>query len=199
LLDRLDETARRVGAVNTVVVEDGGLAGYNSDVHGAIAPLERVCALEGRLCGVIGAGGAARAVVYGLLSRGARVTVFTRDPKKGAALGESFGVEVEPLASLESSEVEIVINTTPVGMRGHSEGTSPVSRSALRGRRVVYDLIYTPLETRFLADAKAEDCQMINGLEMLAVQAEAQFELWTGRKPPDSLMEKAALESITAR
>ncbi|HSB11336.1 MAG TPA: shikimate dehydrogenase [Blastocatellia bacterium] len=192
LLDQLDETARAVGAANTVVVRDGSLIGYNTDVIGAMAPIERAVEIKGLRCGVIGAGGAARAVIHGLLERGAAVIVFGRDPEKARAVAEPLKVDILPIASLASSDVTVVINTTPVGMRGHSEGQSPVPRSAWRGRAVAYDLVYNPLETRFLADARAEGCQTISGIDMLVAQAAYQFELWTGEKPPIEAMRESA-------
>jgi shikimate 5-dehydrogenase len=88
------------------------------------------------------------------------------------------------------------MNTTPVGMRGHSEGLSPVPRASLRGRRVAYDLVYNPLETRFLTDAREEGCITISGLDMLVAQAALQFELWTGKNPPLDLMRNAAISKI---
>lgn len=197
LLDQLDTEAAKVGAVNTVVIDEGRLTGYNTDVRGAMEPIERVFKLDGESCAVIGAGGAARAVVYGLIKRGARPTVFARDPAKATALAEHFGVDVFPLEAFSSSDSTVVINTTPVGMRGHSEGTSPVPRSSLRGRRVVYDLVYNPIDTQFLLDGRAEGCLTISGLEMLIAQAELQFELWTGQRPPTKSMRQSATEMLT--
>ncbi|MFP5263393.1 MAG: shikimate dehydrogenase [Blastocatellia bacterium] len=196
-LDEIDATAERVGAVNTVVIRDGSVKGYNTDIEGAIRPLERVLPLDGQSCGVVGAGGAARAVTYGLTRKGARVKIFARDLSKARGLAESFGVPVCPLDSLQSSDVQIVINTTPAGMRGHSERASPVPPRALRGRLVAYDLIYNPLETQFLKDARAEGCRVIGGLEMLVEQAALQFELWTGEEAPVDLMRRAALERLS--
>ena len=152
LLDELNESVSTVGAVNTVVVNDGRLIGYNTDVQGAMEPLEKVCALKGESCGVIGAGGASRAVIHGLLERGARVSVFARNTQKARSLSESFGVAVSPIESLESSDVRVVINTTPVGMRGHSEGSSPVPIEALQGRVIAYDLIYKPRLQRLMRE-----------------------------------------------
>jgi 3-dehydroquinate dehydratase / shikimate dehydrogenase len=196
-LDEIDATSSLVGAVNTVVIEGGRIRGYNTDVEGAIKPLESIMPLDGERCGVIGAGGAARAVIYGLISKGARVKIFARDADKGRALGASFGVAVLPLESLQSSDVQIVINTTPVGMHGHSANESPVPRPALRGRSVAYDLVYNPLQTQFLKDASAEGCRIISGIEMLVAQAALQFELWAGRKAPLDLMRQAALEKLS--
>jgi len=192
LLDELDETARKVGAVNTVVVRGDRLIGYNTDVNGAMAPLERTIELKGEICAVIGAGGAARAVISGLLERGAGVTVFARNPEKARALSESFNINLQSIESFASSDANIVINTTPVGMRGQNENESPIAKSDLRGRKIVYDLVYTPIETRLLTDARAERCKTITGIEMLVAQGALQFELWTGEKPPIDVMRESA-------
>ena len=196
LLDDVNAQARQVGAVNTVVLDQGKWIGYNTDVHGAIKPLEQVCNLKVERCAVIGAGGAARAVIYGLLGRGARVEVFARNLDTANSLAESFGVLVSPIESLQSSDARVIINTTPVGMRGHSEGSSPLPAESLQGRKIVYDLVYNPLETRLLRDARAAGCQTVSGIEMLIAQAALQFELWTGRKPPLDKMREAAMSKI---
>ena len=197
LLEEVSESARQIGAVNTVVIDHRRLVGYNTDVRGAMEPLEQACKLTGESCAVIGAGGAARAVISGLLGRGARVEVFARNPASANSLNEAFGVTVSPIESLESNDARVIINTTPVGMRGHSEGSSPVPAKALRGRLIVYDLVYNPLETQLLLDARAAGCQVISGIEMLVAQASLQFELFTGEKPPIDVMREAAFRRIT--
>ena len=196
-LDEVDETARRIGAVNTVVVEGDRLLGYNTDAHGAIAPLAAIADLRGARCAVIGAGGSARAVVFGLLQRGARVTLFARDVTKAAALSDEFGVAVDRIEAAGDSDAEIIINTTPVGMTGHDEGASVIPADVWRGRKVAYDLVYNPLETRFLADARGQGCLALSGVEMLVAQAARQFEMWTGRPAPVETMRRAALEKVS--
>ena len=190
-LDHLDETARRIGAVNTVVVEGGELHGYNTDVTGAMAPLEALLPLAGARVAVIGAGGSARAICYGLQVRGAEVTLYARDTAKAQILASEFGARVAPLGSF-AGEVDVVINCTPLGMHGHSEGQSPLPAESLRGVRLVYDLVYTPEETRLLEDARAAGCQTLGGLAMLVGQAAEQFRLWTGLDAPHEVMWTAA-------
>jgi 3-dehydroquinate dehydratase/shikimate dehydrogenase len=196
LLDEVDETAREIGAVNTVLVDRDCLKGYNTDVEGAIKPLEKVCAIKGESFGVIGAGGAARALIYGLKKRDARVTLFARDPDRARGLADSAGVAIHPIDEIEASDVRVIINTTPVGMRGHDEGSSLVRSQAFRGRLAAYDLVYNPLVTKFLKDAQAEGCLTISGLDMLVAQGSLQFELWTAREAPSDLMRAAALEKL---
>lgn len=196
LLDQLDDTADAIGAVNTLVIHEDSLLGFNTDAGGAMQPLERVCGLRGERCAVIGAGGAARAVAYALVNRAARVTLFARNVGKARAVAESLGITALPMEDLARSDARVVINATPVGMAGHGEGSSPVPRHCLGGRAVAYDLIYVPTETRFMSDARAEGCRVIGGLEMLLAQAGLQFELWTGLKPPLDVMRVAALERL---
>lgn len=196
LLDEVDPIASRVGAVNTVVVNHDRLAGYNTDVQGAMEPLAGIAPLSNVRCAVLGAGGASRAVVFGLLERGARVELFARDPQRAIAWCEPLVVNVAPLESFGSSDAKMVINTTPIGMRGHSEGSSPAPAISLTGRSIVYDLVYNPIETQFIRDARAAGCEAISGLEMLIAQGALQFELWTGLKPPIDAMRQAAIEKI---
>jgi 3-dehydroquinate dehydratase/shikimate dehydrogenase len=196
-LDEIDETAQRIGAVNTLVVEGDRLIGYNTDAHGAIAPLAAIVDLRGARCAVIGAGGSARAVVFGLLERGARVSLFARNPARAAALADEFGIAADHLEAIADSDADIIINTTPVGMMNHNEGESIIPRAAWGNRKIAYDLIYNPLETRFLADARQQGCLPLSGIEMLAAQAARQFELWTDRKPPVELLRAAALEKVS--
>jgi 3-dehydroquinate dehydratase / shikimate dehydrogenase len=196
LVDELDQTAKSVGAVNTVAIRDGRLIGYNTDVAGAIIPLERAGLLNGERVAVIGAGGAARALVYGLVTRGVETAIYARDPEKARALRDAFNVRVAPIQALRSSDATVVVNTTPVGMRGHSEGSSPVEVEALRGRRLAYDLVYNPIETCFLRYATEMGCRTISGIDMLVAQAALQFELWTGKTASAELIHAVALRAL---
>lgn len=197
MLDEVTEQSRTIGAVNTVVADDNRLTGHNTDIDGAMAPLEKVCEIKNATCGVIGAGGAARAVIAGLLARGAQVSVFARAPERARAVSEAFNVEVLPIEKLAFSEASVIINTTPVGMSSHSEDSSPVPPEAFRGCMIAYDLVYNPLDTKFLIDARAAGCRTINGLEMLIAQAALQFELWTGKSANIETMRRAARKRVT--
>lgn len=189
-LDHIDETAKRIGAVNTLVVQGGELHGYNTDVIGAMKPLEELIDVRGAGAAVIGAGGSARAVCYGLSERGADVTIYARDMRKAQVLADEFNAQIASLDEF-AGQSDLVINCTPIGMHGHSEGQSPLRADALRGVKLVYDLIYTPEETALLRDAKAAGCQTLGGLAMLVNQAEEQFRLWTGAEPPMDVMRNA--------
>ena len=131
-LDVVDETARRIGAVNTVVVEGGELRGYNTDVNGAMKPLDALMDVRDARVAVLGAGGSARAICDGLRERGAEVTIYARNIAKAQPLASEFHAQT---ASLESfrGQADVVINCTPIGMHGHSEGESPIRAEALQG------------------------------------------------------------------
>ena len=138
-------------------------------------------------CAVIGAGGSARAVCYGLRERGAAVTVYARDPEKARILAAEFDAAAAPLDEFRGA-ADILVNCTPIGMHGHSEGQSPVPAERLRDVELVYDLIYTPEETALLAAARAAGSRTLGGLEMLLAQAGEQFRLWTGLQAPLDVM-----------
>lgn len=193
-LDHLDETAQAIGAVNTVVVAGDELHGYNTDVSGAMRPLDEMMEVRDARVAVLGAGGAARAVCYGLRARGAEVTIYARDLRKAQPLAAEFGgraAQLESFNQAPENKAEIVVNCTPIGMRGHSAGQSPVSADSLRGVRLVYDLVYNPEETALLRDAQQAGCQTLGGLAMLVAQAAEQFRLWTGQAAPMELMRRA--------
>ncbi|MGH9838600.1 MAG: shikimate dehydrogenase [Blastocatellia bacterium] len=189
-LDYLDATARAIGAVNTVVVEGEELHGYNFDCAGAMKPLDELMDVRGARVAVIGAGGSARAVCYGLRECGAGVTIYARDLNKAQTLADEFAMQTALLESFKG-EADVVINCTPIGMRCHSQGQSPIPAGALQGVKLVYDLIYAPEETALLADARRAGCRTLGGLAMLVAQAAEQFRLWTGVEPPVDVMAKA--------
>lgn len=203
-LDSVSENASAVGAVNTVVVsEERGLEGYNTDANAALAPLERIIEervfdLRGARVALVGAGGAARAVLWALGRWGASTTVFARDAAKAQAIAGELGADWETLEGARFGRFDIVINATPLGTRGSRETETPASASQLRGVRVAYDLVYNPAETRFLREARAAGCLTFGGLGMLVAQAEEQFRLWTGHEPPPGVMLAAAERKLFA-
>jgi len=189
-LDEIDETASKIGAVNTVNINDGKLCGYNTDVTGFIRPLITAFGdLNGASVAVVGAGGAARACAYALTDAGAETTVYARDTGKVAGLSESFGVRIQPLPD-KFAGFDIVVNCTPLGTKGDSEDKSIATAGQLSGVRLVYDLVYNPTETRLIREAKTAGVETLGGLEMLIAQGVEQFRVWTGKEAP--------LEAITA-
>lgn len=190
LLDEMDATAQAIGAVNTIVVETNRLLGFNTDVYGAMQPLAELLNVSGARVAVLGAGGSARAVCYGLKQHGADVTIYARDLSKSQLLADEFNAAAAALDRFHG-QADIVINCTPMGMKGHSEGSSPVAAESLRGVRLVYDLVYNPEQTALLQAAQAAGCQTLGGLAMLIAQAAEQFRLWTGTAAPLDVMWQA--------
>ena len=190
-LDKIDAVAQKIGAVNTIVNEKGILTGYNTDVIGARTALEKKTNIKNKLVAIIGAGGAARAIVYGLFKKGARIKIFNRSLEKAKKLAEEFGCKYGNLNSLEEiSKMDIIINATPVGM---NEDKSPIDKKLINKDHLVFDAVYTPYQTRLIKDAKQKGARVILGREMLLYQGTAQFELFTNRKAPIEAMRKALI------
>jgi shikimate dehydrogenase len=189
-LDEVDETARAIGAVNTVTRSgDGRLLGANTDWLGIVRSLEDQRPLLGAHAVVLGAGGTARAAVHGLVTRGARVTVLNRTESRGAALAAELGAAASgTLDELAGLEHDVLINTTSVGL---GEDASPVAADALRAESLVLDAVYEPERTRLLRDAGARGAVPISGRWMLIHQAAEQLRLWTGKDAPIDVMFEA--------
>ncbi len=194
-IDEPDETVLKIGACNTIRNLEGRLQGTNTDWLGAVKALERKLDLRGKKAVVLGAGGSARAVVYGLIQRGAEVVVCNRTLEKAKRLSEEFGCQAFPLEKAEEIRAHIVINTTSVGM-GKLRNESPLSKKAVENYDIVMDIVYSPLETKLLAHASALGKEVINGLEMLLLQATAQFEYWTGKPAPEKAMKRALRDAV---
>lgn len=196
LLDSVDPLAGRIGAVNTIkVVETAGcrqLHGCNTDWIGANRALAERIEPAGKRVTVLGAGGSARAIGFGLRETGAVVTLCSRTEKRGRALAADLGCDWYGLADIADLHGDILINATSVGMQPDVDGTL-VQQQLLGGYTVVMDIVYAPLKTRLLREAEAAGCMVVNGLEMLLYQGVAQFELWTGRPAPVDIMHKALL------
>jgi len=196
-LDWIDQPAREIGAVNTIVIEGDELRGYNTDASGFIKPLlKRRSVLKDVRCAVIGTGGAARAAVWSLRQQNAEVTVFARNVEKGKALAGKFGVAWSGLDGVSFESFSVVVNATPLGTAGPLEAETPAAGSQLAGASFVYDLVYNPIHTRFLSEAEGVGCETLGGLEMLIAQAEDQFSLWTGLPSPEGVMSAAAEQAL---
>jgi shikimate dehydrogenase len=195
-LDEMDETAESIGAVNTVVNDDGRLIGYNTDWTGAIGALEERIEIAGKRSVVVGAGGAARAIVYGLVRKGSQVTLYNRTASKGEKLAKEFGAQfaggLEELGAIE--KYDILVNATSVGF--HAPDESVIPTSILYAGRIVLDVVFVPPESRLVRDARERGCVAIPGSRMLVHQAMSQFELYTGHKAPFEAMERALLGKI---
>jgi 3-dehydroquinate dehydratase/shikimate dehydrogenase len=192
LLTKADEAVRRVGACNTVIRRGRGWQGSNTDVEGFLQPLRGhlpASGAGGLSAAVIGAGGAARAVVFALTGVGIRPLVLNRSPERAAALAREFGCTHAGLDArapeLLRAHSGLIVQTSSVGMEPDDAG-DPLPEYVFRGHEIVYDLVYKPPRTRFLARAEAAGCTVIPGYRMLRAQAEAQFRLFTGQSlPPD--------------
>jgi len=182
-LDNSDSHTTKIGACNTVVrAQDGKLYGFNTDTAGVVRPLERrLNTLEGARILVIGAGGAARAAVFGLKERGAEIYIMNRSAAHGKKLAHQAHARIMKRQELRKMAFDVIINATPVGM-GNSRET-PLQEKEINAR-YVFDMIYDPAETRLLKLAKERGAQIIPGIEMFVHQAARQFEIWTGKPAP---------------
>ena len=188
-LDEIDETARAIGAVNTVTRRGDQLVGDNTDWRGAMRALEREGNLSGAEAVVLGAGGTARAVTYGLLHQGARVHVLNRTEAKAESLASQLGAQsAGSLDQLTSTPHDILVNTTSVGLQTDE---SPVPASALRKDSIVMDAVYAPPQTRLLRDAQERGAKTVEGKWMLIYQAAEQLRLWTNQEAPIEVMADA--------
>ena len=197
----VDELARQIGAVNTIRIDpDGRLTGANSDYAAAIDALVSAMGIEraglaGRSVAVIGAGGAARAIVAALAHYGAEVAIYNRTFPRAEALAAEFGAAAAPLEAAAQLSAEIVVNCTSVGMHPNVADT-PIPAEALAGVKVVFDTIYNPPETRLLREAAAAGAACVSGVDMFVNQAVTQFEIWTDRPAPRQLMREVVLKQL---
>ncbi len=196
-LDWIEPAARQIGAVNTILIQEDALHGYNTDAAGFIAPLRREFgSLRGARCAIIGAGGGARAALWALRNEGAHVALFVRDPEKTRALSEEFEIDFARVSDASFAGFDIVINATPLGTHGVREHETVATFNQLRGVRLAYDLVYNPLETQFLRAARAAGSETLGGIEMLLAQAVEQFKIWIGNDPDVDVMRAAALRAL---
>jgi len=208
-LDHIDESAKNVGAVNTILNKEGTLIGYNTDGKGALLALE---ADQGELSDkkilILGAGGASRSISYTLAQEARELVVLNRTVEKAERLVKelltTFGNKVRygelsrGHIKVELEDTDILINATTVGMHPNEDETS-VDRDLLRSNLTIFDLVYHPPETRLLRDAKASGARTIDGLAQLVYQGAVSFEIWTGKRAPVDVMMKAAREKLKGR
>ena len=181
-LDEVEAVAEKIKAVNTIVNEGGRLIGHNTDCGGAMEALEEEVDLKGKKILLLGAGGAARAIGFGLKEKGSQVIISNRSPDNAHELAKDLGFIYQPLLSIREIIFDVIINATSVGMSPH-DMESPLPKEFLKKGMVVMDIVYQPLKTKLLQDAEEQGSQTINGLEMLARQGAKQLEIWTGKKP----------------
>lgn len=207
-LDEINEDARIIGAVNTVVNDDDHLTGYNTDVTGFIGALkDKGFMPEGKRAVMLGAGGAARAVVWGLVKEKVEsLAIGVRNVPKVQPLVEYFKDYIDiklynwedESFKEELKSADLLINTTPLGMVPNVDTMPPVDLECISAECFVYDIIYTPAETKFLRVARAKGCKTLNGEGMLVGQGAEAFRLWTGVEPNQQVMAEA-LRSMLAK
>jgi 3-dehydroquinate dehydratase/shikimate dehydrogenase len=181
-LDNTDSHSARIGACNTVVrAQDGKLYGFNTDTAGVVRPLERRLSLEQAKVLVVGAGGAARAAVFGLKERGSEVYILNRSLAAAHKLARQAKARTIKRADVKKLAFDVIINATPVGMGNTRE--SPLNEDEIKAK-FVFDMVYDPAETRLIKLAKERGAEVIPGIEMFVHQAARQFEIWTGKPAP---------------
>ena len=197
-LDHIDPLTGKIGACNTLrVTADGKLYGFNTDVEGVVRPLEKRRKLSGARVAVIGAGGAARAAVFGLVDKGAEVFVVNRTHENAVILAKAAGAVAMRHEQLAKNRMDVVINSTPCGMAGSAQ-SHPIAENELNAA-LVFDMIYNPLETPLLKLAKSRGIPVVNGLEMFVQQGARQFEIWTGKTPPEAEMQRVVERELRRR
>lgn len=200
MLDSIEAHAKTIGAVNTVVNKNGKLRGYNTDWVGAKRAIEEVTDIEGKDVLVLGAGGAAAAIVYACAQMGARVTILNRSIDRAEKLAERFGsdgaeVRAGVLEDIMHHRTHLLVHTTSIGM-GADANRSLVPVEYFKRGLFVLDIVYTPLENKLVREAQRAECRIIPGYKMLLYQGERQFELWFGKKPRTDKMEEALLKEL---
>jgi 3-dehydroquinate dehydratase/shikimate dehydrogenase len=196
-LERTDALSQKIGAVNTILrAQDGKFYGFNTDVAGIVGPLERRMNLRNARVLVLGAGGAARAAVFGCKDKGADVYITNRTPETAQKLARQSGAKFIKREQLAKSEFDIIINATPAGMPGN-KFTVPLNPEEINAR-IVFDLVYNPIETPLLRAARAKGIAVITGLEMFVQQGARQFEIWTGKPAPDGDMLRVVIHALRA-
>ncbi len=197
----IEPLAIKIGAVNTLTVGfNERITGYNTDYSGAMDALTQAMGirkkqLHSKIAAVIGAGGAARAVITGLADGGAKITIYNRTVSKAQSLADEFGCHWAGLEAIEKLDAEIVINCTSIGMYPKTDA-SPVPTKCLKSSMVVFDTVYNPLETLLLKQAKQAGAKTVSGVEMFIGQAAEQFKLFTHKDCPMEILHKATLKAL---
>ena len=205
-LDTIHEDAQVIGAVNTISNENGHLTGYNTDVIGFINGMkQKGFEPQGKHTIVLGAGGAARAIIWGLTKeRAASITIGVRNVEKAQPLAQYFSGFMDiTLLHWESEDfkkrlpyAQLIVNTTPLGMAPHTDAMPPIDFTTIQKDAFVYDIIYTPAETKLLKTAREHGCQTLNGEAMLVGQGAEAFRIWTGQELDQKVMAAALRQAL---
>jgi 3-dehydroquinate dehydratase/shikimate dehydrogenase len=202
LVDDADEISHKIGAVNTVAVRDSRLVGTNTDWLAAVNAVKQALAADETLAGrrvlLLGAGGAARAIAYGLAREKAVVLIANRTQERAERLAAETGAKTVRWEQRGAVDCDVVVNSTSIGMYPRVDAT-PMPAESLRQGRVVFDAVYNPRRTRLIEEAAAAGCRVVEGVEMFVEQAVAQFRFWTGRDAPVEVMRKATVAALSQR
>jgi 3-dehydroquinate dehydratase / shikimate dehydrogenase len=193
-LEHTDPLSAKIGACNTILRQEGKLYGFNTDVAGITGPLEKRMALRGSKILVLGAGGAARAAVFGLRDKGAEVFILNRTPETAQKLARQSGAKTIKKDALAKTTFDAIVNATPIGMAGH-KGAQLLDEKDLN-TKLVFDLVYNPLETPLLRMARQRGIPIITGVEMFVQQGARQFEIFTGKPAPEEEMLRVVIHSL---
>jgi 3-dehydroquinate dehydratase/shikimate dehydrogenase len=197
-LDKSDPLTSKIGACNTVVCgQEGKLFGFNTDVSGVVRPLEMRMRLAGARILVLGAGGAARAAVFGLKERGAEVYILNRTPGPAQTLAKQARAKVVNRTMLKKMEFDVIINATPIGMEGNRDPLL-ISEQEFH-TRYFFEMVYTPTETKMVKLARAKGIHVILGVEMFVQQGARQFEIWSGKPAPAMEMQRVVEYALAQR
>jgi 3-dehydroquinate dehydratase/shikimate dehydrogenase len=197
-LAKTDPISEKIGACNTIVrSQDGRLFGFNTDVGGIVRPLERRLQLRGAKILVLGAGGAARAAVFGLTEKGAEVTILNRTPETAQKLARQAKAKTIKREQVAKTQFDVILNATPAGMTGQKLQTilNPEELNA----RIVFDTVYNPIDTPLVRMAREKGIAVITGVEMFVQQGARQFEIWTGKPAPEEEMLRVVLHALRRR
>jgi 3-dehydroquinate dehydratase/shikimate dehydrogenase len=194
-LENTDPLSAKIGACNTVLrAQDGKLYGFNTDVAGIVGPLEKRMSLRGAKALVLGAGGAARAAVFGLRDKGAEVFILNRTPETAHKLARQSGSKTIKKDALAKTSFDVILNATPIGMAGQKG--SPLLEAKDLNTKLVFDLVYNPLETPLIRLARQQSIGFITGIEMFVQQGARQFEIWTGKPAPEEEMLRVIIHAL---
>jgi shikimate dehydrogenase len=195
-LDQIDNRAKNIGAVNTIVNTNGRLVGFNTDCDGAMKALEEKTSIRGKKVVLLGTGGAARAIAFGLQEKKAQVLILGRNPHAAKALADATGATHGSLSQCTAIKAsDILIHATSIGMEPHAQA-SIVPIDLLHKNLTVFDIVYKPKNTKLISDATKIGCTIVYGHSMLLYQAAAQFKLFTGLQPSIPILKKVLLKNL---
>ena len=194
-LNKIDDKAKKIGAINTIVIRNKRLIGYNTDCDGAIQALKAKTSLKGKNVVILGAGGSSRAISYGLIQENADVVILNRTTDKAQKIAIDFGCNYGSLNALKKLDYDILINTTPIGMHPNVDEI-PIDSGLIKKNKIVFDIVFNPYKTMLLKIAEKKNCTIIPGFEMLIYGAMLQFKLWTNKNAPENLMRNKVLRHL---